>query len=71
MVVEPFLSFPFLFFGGNIEDFEGAYDSQVVYQKQSPGIVVASTFVAGSNPQGFHLDCQAILARTTPCDTTL
>ena len=38
------------------------------------GVVVVSTFVAGYNPQGCrgcHLDCQAILVRTTPSDTTL
>ena len=43
-------------------------------QKQPPGIVVVSTIVAGYNPQGCrgcHLDCQAVLVRTTSSDTTL
>ena len=42
-------------------------------QEQPPGVVVVSTFVAGINPRGCrgcHLDCQAILARSTPSDTT-
>ena len=66
---------------------DGAFDnpqggfvrhSSCLDQKQPPRVVawvvVVSTFVAGYKPQGCrgcHLDCQAILVRTTPSDTTL
>ena len=65
-----------------VHEKDGAFDnprggvrhSSCFDQKQPPGVVVVSTFVAGYNPQGCrgcHLDCQAILVRTTPSDTTL
>ena len=60
---------------------DGAFDNRGVVvrqsrcfvQEQPPGVVVVSTFVAGINPRGCrgcHLDCQAILAKSTPSDTT-
>ena len=60
---------------------DGAFDnrggvvrqSRCFGQEQPPGVVVVSTLVAGINPRGCrgcHLDCQAILARSTPSDTT-
>ena len=42
-------------------------------QEPPPGVVVVSAFVAGINLRGCrgcHLDCQAILAKSTPSDTT-
>ena len=51
----------------------GVRQSRCFVQEQPPGVVVVSTFVAGINPwgcRGCHLDCQAILARSTPSDTT-